>query len=127
MRKAVVLVLVALAAGCGGGGSGSSVDTETDVGTSTGADFELFASEYTFAPPFLLVEKVGPSTFSIRNDGTLPHNFTIDGVGHSPDVKPGETVTFELDLKEGAYEFYCSIGDHKEQGMFGTLNVSVPT
>jgi len=126
MRSTLVLVLVLLAAGCGGGGGGGSDDDglgNIETGTSSGADFELFASEYSFAPPFLTFDKAGTYSVSLRNDGTLPHNLTIEGVGKIPDVQPGETGTANLTVKAGNFEYFCSIGDHAEQGMFGTLNV----
>ena len=128
MRAALGLLLaltVTLSlAGCGGGGSSDDGGLgNIETGTSSGADYELFGSEFAFAPPFLVIEKAGPHTISLRNDGTVPHNFTIDGIGKTPDVQPGETVTAELTFKQGNFEFYCSIGDHAEQGMSGTLNV----
>ena len=125
MRGALALTLVVLVAGCGGGGGSDGADVigATETGTSSGADYELFASEYAFAPPFLVVDKAGTYTISLRNDGTVPHNFTIKGIGKTPDVEPGETATTEVTLKTGNYEYYCSIGDHAEQGMTGTLNV----
>ena len=121
-------MLVVFAAGCGGGGGSGGADVigATETGTSSGADYELFASEYAFAPPFLVIEKAGTYTISLRNDGTVPHNFTIKGIGKTPDVPPGETATTELTLKAGNYEYFCSIGDHAEEGMTGTLNVLAP-
>ena len=125
MRRVLALTLVLLAAGCGGGGSGGSDDGlgNIETGTSSGADFELFASEFSFAPPFLVFEKAGSYSISLRNDGNVPHNFTIEGVGKTPDVQPGETTTVELTLKVGNFEYLCTIADHAEQGMTGTLNV----
>jgi len=120
-------MLVLLAAGCGGGdGSSDDVSEDTETGTSSGADYEVFASEFAFAPPFLVVEKAGTYTLSLRNDGTTLHNLTIKGLGNTPDVRPGETATTELTLKQGTYEYFCSIADHAEQGMDGTLNVLAP-
>jgi uncharacterized cupredoxin-like copper-binding protein len=128
MRRALVLValLPVLAAGCGGSGGGDGgLDLgNTDTATSSGADYELFASEFSFAPPFLAIDKPGTYTFSIRNDGSLPHNFTIKGVGGTADAQPGETKMVELTLKAGNYEIVCTVDDHEEQGMFGTLNVT---
>ena len=118
----LALALVVLAAGCGEG-TGGGGDLGTETGTSSGADYELFASEFSFAPPFLVFEKAGTYSISLRNDGTLPHNFTIEGVGKTPDVQPGETVTADLTFKAGNFEFFCSVGDHRAQGMIGTLNV----
>jgi plastocyanin len=127
MRRALLCVAVATAlAGCGGGGSGDGgLDLgDTDTATSSGADYELFASEYAFAPPFLAIEKPGTYTFSLRNDGSEPHNFTIKGVGGTENAQPGETKMVELTLKTGNYEIICTVADHEEQGMYGTLNVS---
>jgi plastocyanin len=116
---------VLLAAGCGGGsGDGSGGLPEAEEGTTSGADYELFASEYSFAPPFLAIEKPGTYTFSIRNDGNEPHNFTIKGVGGTENAQPGETKTVELTVKVGTVEFVCTL--HEAEGMFGTLNVSKP-
>ena len=125
----VLLALVVLAAGCGGGGGeggdGGSGDLgQTEFPTQSGADYEVFAGEFAFAPPFLVVEKPGTYTFSVRNDGELPHNFTVKGVGGTEDAQPGETKFVELTLKAGSYEIVCTVGDHEEQGMFGTLNVT---
>ena len=120
----LALTLAVSLAGCGEGGTSGDGGLENiETGTSSGADYELFAGEFSFAPPFLVIEKAGTYSISLRNDGTLPHNFTVDGVGKTPDVQPGETVTAELTFKQGNFEFYCSIGDHAEQGMIGTVNV----
>lgn len=123
----MLLTLLLVAAGCGGdGGSDDGGLGGVETGTATGADYEVFASEFAFAPPFIVVEKPGTYTFALRNDGSVPHNFTIEGVGKTTDAQPGETVTVELTLKVGNVEFLCSIGDHAEQGMTGTLNVLAP-
>jgi plastocyanin len=126
MRRAIpfLAALVLLAGGCGGGGGdGGGVDLgDTDTATSSGADYEFFASEYSFAPPFQSIDKPGTYTFSVRNDGNEPHNFTIKGVGGTENAAPGETKTVELTLKPGNYEMICTI--HEQEGMFGTLNVA---
>jgi len=131
MQRALALTFLVLAAGCGGGGNedGSSDDGlgNIEIGTSSGADYELFASEFSFAPPFLVVEEAGTYAISLRNDGSVPHNLTIEGVGKTPDVPPGETLTTELTLKAGNFEYLCTLGDHAEQGMTGTLNVLAPS
>lgn len=126
MRSSILVVLVLLAAGCGGGNAGSDGTGDDGGGTASGADYEVFASEFAYAPPFVIVEKAGTYTISLRNDGTMPHNLTIKGVGETPDVEPGDTGTAELTLKKGTYEYFCSIDSHKQQGMTGTLNVLAP-
>ena len=125
MRATFALLLVLLAAGCGGGGS--SGGTGGDDGAfvpESGANYELFASEYSFAPPFLAIEKPGTYSFAIRNDGSEPHNFTIKGLGGTENAQPGETKIVELKVKAGTVEFLCTL--HEAEGMFGTLNVTGP-
>lgn len=66
----------------------------------------------------------GPVTLEIHNAGTVTHNVEIDGVGNSPDVMSGETVTWEVgDLAAGTYEVICAVAGHKEAGMRATLTV----
>ena len=121
----LALTLVVSVAACGeGGSSGDGGLGNIETGTSSGADYELFASEFSFAPPFLAIEKPGTYTFAIRNDGSVPHNFTIKGLGGTEDAQPGETKIVELTVKVGTVEFICSL--HEAEGMFGTLNVSDP-
>jgi plastocyanin len=128
MRTSIALLLVLVAAGCGGG-SGTDVTGGTgSTGGTTSApaekvDAEVFASEYAFAPPFVIFDKAGTYTLSLRNDGNVPHNLTIKGQGGTPNVQPGETATVTVTLKAGQYEMVCTIGDHAEQGMDGTLTV----
>jgi plastocyanin len=128
MRKLFLLGLVVVAAGCGGGGgdgSGDGIGDDEPFKPASGADYEVFASEFAFAPPFLVLDKPGTYTFAVRNDGSVPHNFTIKGIGGTEDAQPGETKTVELTLdKAGAYEIVCTIPGHEAQGMFGTLNVA---
>jgi plastocyanin len=129
MRKTTTILLALLlalaAAGCGGGGGGGADAGDTGAfEPESGADYEVLASEYAFAPPFLLIDKPGTYTFGIINEGNEAHNFTIKGVGGTENAQPGETKTVELALKAGAYEIICTIPGHEEAGMFGTLNVS---
>lgn len=124
MRKLFLLGLLLVAAGCGGGsGDGGAVGDDEPFKPASGADYEVFASEFAFAPPFLVVDKPGTYTFAVRNDGSVPHNFTVKGVGGTKDAQPGSTEIVELTLKAGNYEIICTVGDHEQQGMYGTLNV----
>jgi len=59
-----------------------------------------------------------------------PANFTIDQLGISVDLEPGESRTIVVNAPAGAYPFESTVPGHKEAGMVGTLHVidsSTPT
>lgn len=51
------------------------------------------------------------------------HDFVIDELGVNTGMVPsGQTVEVEIPTdKPGTYSFYCSVGEHRQQGMEGTL------
>jgi plastocyanin len=63
----------------------------------------------------------------LKNDGSLPHDLHVrEGdreLGGTDAIGEGETTGTTLSIPAGEYEFYCSIGDHAELGMKGTLRV----
>lgn len=63
----------------------------------------------------------GPTTFEITNNGTIEHNFEVEGQGIEEELPenlaPGATGTLEIDLPPGTYEVYCPVGNHAGEGM----------
>lgn len=60
------------------------------------------------------------------NPSPVPHDIGVEGDGideHGEVVERGGRSTVSLDLDPGTYEFYCSVGSHRESGMEGTLTV----
>ena len=70
----------------------------------------------------------GPTTFTITNDGTIEHNFEVEGQGIEEELPqnlaPGASGTLEVDLQPGTYEVYCPVGNHADQGMVVELTVT---
>ncbi|MBI5959461.1 MAG: cupredoxin domain-containing protein [Chloroflexi bacterium] len=70
----------------------------------------------------------GKVVFTVTNDGTVPHNFEIEGngveQGFETDLAPGETRTLEIELSPGTYRIYCPVSDHAESGMEFELTVT---
>jgi plastocyanin/mono/diheme cytochrome c family protein len=64
-----------------------------------------------------------PVKVSLPNEGAAVHDFSIDALGISVTVNPGETGEVEINAPAGEYEFYCNIPGHKEAGMVGKLTV----
>lgn len=122
MRSALALALILVAAGCGGGNDAATGSTAatTEAGGAP-VDFEVFASEYAFAPPFVIFDMPGTYTISLRNDGFEPHNLTIEGQGTTNDIQPGDTGSVTVTLKPGVYTMLCTI--HKAEAMDGEVVV----
>lgn len=63
----------------------------------------------------------GLTTFEVTNNGTFEHNFEIEGQGidqvFDANLLPGESRTLQVDLQPGAYDVYCPVANHREQGM----------
>jgi uncharacterized cupredoxin-like copper-binding protein len=82
-------------------------------------------TEYHFNMP--ATAKAGKTTLVIKNAGRKEHTFEIKGEGIdqklSPNPKPGETATLQVDLKPGTYNVTCPLPFHTMRGMKTTLTV----
>ena len=123
MRRFVLLTVVIpaalLLAGCGS-------DDDEGGETSGGQSVELVATEFAFDPADVSVDAAGETTFTVSNEGQFPHALEIEGngIGEGTDeLAPGESGSVSVDLEPGEYELYCPVGDHRDQGMEGTLVV----
>jgi plastocyanin len=73
-----------------------------------------FSEEVTSAP-------AGEHIIAIDNQGTLPHNVVIQGVGRV-DADGGQKAIATVTLEPGTYEYVCDIPGHAGT-MSGTLEV----
>ena len=71
----------------------------------------------------------GPRTLRVTlvNEGSLAHNLKLmeggEELGGTPSFPGGESRSARLRVARGSYEFVCTVGDHAELGMKGTLKV----
>lgn len=87
--------------------------------------FTVKASDYTYAPKAIAVQKGDAVKIVFVNTIGL-HDFVIDELNIKTNViKQGETevVEFVADTV-GEFTFYCSVGNHRQMGMEGVLTVS---
>jgi uncharacterized cupredoxin-like copper-binding protein len=123
MRRVLVLLAAVLLAGCG---SDDGNDQAADDTTGVVGEVELTATEFKFEPSTVELAKSGEMTFTLVNDGQLTHALEIEGQGieeESDEIDGGASTDLTVDLEAGEYELYCPVGDHREQGMEGTLVV----
>lgn len=85
---------------------------------------EIELTNFKFLPNEIIVNKGDTVQITLKNSGGL-HNFILEGYKiHTKSISSGESenITFVAD-KNGIFEFYCGIGNHKTMGMVGTLIV----
>jgi plastocyanin len=122
-RSALTLAAIAaLAAGCGGHDRPGRTVT-----APAGAELRVVAKEYSFDPSTIVVRGAGTVRLTLVNEGSLAHDLKVmeDGevVGGTPPFPAGERRSARVSLARGSYEYVCTVGDHAELGMKGTLKV----
>lgn len=116
-------VLLTLGAACGsgdgdgdGGGSGSG-----------GQRIEIVGTEFQLEPSEVQLDGPGTYTFVLSNEGGTIHALEVEGHGveeQTGEIEAGETAELTVELpEEGEYELYCPVGNHKDEGMEGTIVV----
>jgi plastocyanin len=133
-RRLLLAGLLALfAGGCdsdgAGGGDGGTHDIAgggSDTGGQNAERVEVSLVEFNILMPANL--EPGPTTFVVTNDGTMDHNFALEGNGldesFDANLAPGETRELTVDLGTGDYVAYCPIAGHRGLGMEILLAVS---
>jgi plastocyanin len=126
-RLAVSACLCAIVgAGCGGDDEAAPSRSPAET-VPAGATVRIVAREYSFTPRDIVVEGPGRLTLTLRNAGALAHNakLFLDGreVGGSPTFPGGRTESGTVRVEPGSYEMICTVGDHAQRGMVGTVTV----
>ena len=140
MRLITGLLALALAlgilAGCGddddegGGDTGAATPEATEEAAGGGAGGE--ALTLTADPggaiswePTDLTAQAGSVTITLVNESSTPHAIEVEGSGveEESETITGSETELTVDLEPGEYALYCPVGNHREQGMDGTLTV----
>ena len=85
------------------------------------------AKDYSFDPSTIVMRGPGTLRVTLVNEGSLAHNLRLmkddEELGGTPSFPAGESRSARLRVERGSYEFICTVGDHAELGMRGTLKV----
>jgi uncharacterized cupredoxin-like copper-binding protein len=105
--------------------SDKSEELDEDIKNEDAIEVTVKMSEYIISPSVISIEEDKDATFVIKNLGFTTHNFVSEELGiYSGVIPPGESKTITVMANEpGEYDFYCSIGDHRNNGMEGVLIV----
>ncbi len=105
-----------------GGMETGEIPSDTSAGVK---EFTIASDHFSFIPNAITVKKGDHVKITFANSvGT--HDLKIDefNVG-TPLLGSGEKATIEFVAdKTGSFQYYCSVGNHRAMGMWGTLTVS---
>ncbi len=125
-----------VAAGCGddedeggGGGAASTPEATEEAGGGGGGGEALTLTadpggEISWEPGELSAA-AGSVTINLLNESDVPHAVEVEGNGveEESETITGSETELTVDLEAGEYTFYCPVGQHRQNGMEGTLTV----
>ncbi len=118
----MLLMVAVLATACGPGGGGQPGGGQPGGG-GAGGGVSVDEKEWQIT---LGAKEVSAGTvkFTVKNDGSVEHNFVIKEANVRLDgIQPGTSKEFTANLKPGTYTVLCDIPGHEEAGMKATLTV----
>lgn len=82
-------------------------------------------SEFAFSPDSVTLAKDVPVRLVFRNTGDMTHDWVVDELGVRTAIISAEqeSIIEFTPTEAGTFEYYCSVGNHREMGMVGTLVV----
>ena len=152
-RWAVVIPasVLMIATACSGSSSSTNPSTGSSSAAAGGQDVAVTLNQWVVTPSATTVA-AGSVTFTVANDGTVPHEFVVlqtdtpaadfpiesfegeterfnedtagENVGETGDMEPGTTKTLTIDLAPGHYAFVCNLPEHYGQGMHTDFTVT---
>jgi plastocyanin len=110
-------ILAAVLIGCGPNATALTADDLASADVLIRADDMQFLD----APDRL---SAGVTTIALVNDGRAPHDVTFEGpIGTVAQARGGGNDWGSVSLDPGSYVVYCSVGDHRNDGMEFQLTV----
>jgi plastocyanin len=93
--------------------------SKTVSGMSGKVDLEQ--DNFYFNPTFVKADAGAHLAVTVKNEGSVPHNFSIDSLKIDQTVQPGKTASLTVSLPSATapLSFYCKF--HKSQGMQGAF------
>ena len=87
-------------------------------------EFTVTGKNFSFTPSLINVKKGDRVKITFKNESGF-HDFRIDEFGiATPQKQSPDTEVLEFIVNEaGSFEYYCSVGTHRQMGMKGTLVV----
>lgn len=89
------------------------------------SEITVEGTEFKFVADTLTVKKGEKVKLTFKNTGKMPHDWVVDELGiRTKVISSGTTEVIEfIPDKAGVFEYYCSVGKHRENGMVGKITV----
>jgi len=87
-------------------------------------EISIEAGSFYYKPNMIRIKK-GEKVKLTLDSVSMMHDFVVDELGIKvPVTKSGESITVEITAnKVGEFEYYCSVGQHRQNGQVGKLIV----
>jgi plastocyanin len=120
-RARYLLCLIPLLAGACGDAGRTSTDAAPAGESPPPAQVRVVAEDFAYAPH--RIEVASGEELSMQNRGYAFHDLKVEGEQGLliPKVASGATTVARVDLQPGTYTIYCTVDDHRKQGMEATL------
>ena len=107
-----------------GSPQGTATKTPTPIISVGIKTFNVTGVAFSFTPTEIRVKK-GDTVRIVFKNNQGNHDWTIDEFNaRTPVIGAGSTATVQFVAnKTGSFEYYCSVGNHRQLGMKGTLIV----
>jgi plastocyanin len=127
MRRITLFMLagVLAVAGCGGDDDEPAPTQESGGGGGQALTLTADPGGAISWEPSELSAPAGSVSIELVNESSVPHAVEVEGNGveEESETVTGANTTLTVDLEAGEYTFYCPVGNHRQQGMEGTLTV----
>lgn len=113
LRWVSAFVMLGLVACGGSGASGNTID------------ITVTATEFKFEPAVITVASGQAVNFTLKNQGSIDHNWMFQAIGFKITAVPGKSATrsFVAPTAPGTYDITCDVAGHSDAGMTGKLIV----
>jgi plastocyanin len=105
-------------------GADMSASVDTSITAAPTVVVDISGKNFSFSKSEIRVKQGDIVQINFTSENGV-HNWTVDEFNaHTATVQTGGTssVTFVAD-KKGTFEYYCSVGSHRQMGMVGNLIV----
>lgn len=102
-----------------------STGVDAEANTSAIKEFTISNDHFSYTPNNITVKKGDNVKITFNNTGGT-HDLKIDEFAvATPILGANKSATVEFKAtKTGSFQYYCSVGNHRAMGMWGTLTVT---